>query len=306
MIRLLDSHSQICLLVFYMLQVEDSLSGTTAIAALFHGGRLTVCNVGDSRAVLGHKIRKTEMEEEKVEIEDEWKEDKIMAVPLSRDQTPYRHDECERVKKAGASVMSVDQMEGSEPMHENWGDLYLGEDIDVTGDPPRVWVKDTDYPGTAFTRSIGDKVADGIGVTCEPEMLSMSLNHNDEMLILASDGVFEFLTNQAVIDIAASCATPVEACEKIVKAAYEQWLHYELRTDDITCIVMFISCDKEPAPGSATVEQLLALAKEGMKPMRINDRRAESQVMPGDFANDISQKILHGVENTEQGVVVVS
>lgn len=49
-----------------------------------------------------------------------------MAKPLSNDQTPYRKDERERVKKAGARVLSMDQIEGLEPVHENWGDLLLG------------------------------------------------------------------------------------------------------------------------------------------------------------------------------------
>jgi cGMP-dependent protein kinase len=37
--------------------------------------------------------------------------------------------------------MSMDQISGMEPLHENWGDVHLGEDIDEAGDPPRVWSK---------------------------------------------------------------------------------------------------------------------------------------------------------------------
>lgn len=91
--------------------------------------------------------------------------------PLSSDQTPYRKDERERVKKCGARVMSMDQIEGVEPYHENWGDLVLGENIDEGGDPPRVWSPNGDYPGTAFTRSLGDQVAEALGVYAEPEIL---------------------------------------------------------------------------------------------------------------------------------------
>ena len=50
-----------------------------------------------------------------------------MAKPLSNDQTPYRKDERERIKKTGARVLSMDQIEGIEPVHENWGDLNLGK-----------------------------------------------------------------------------------------------------------------------------------------------------------------------------------
>jgi hypothetical protein len=56
-----------------------------------------------------------------------------VAKPLSSDQTPYRKDERERVKACGARVMSMDQIEGLEPIHENWGDVNLGEELDEGG-----------------------------------------------------------------------------------------------------------------------------------------------------------------------------
>ena len=43
--------------------------------------------------------------------------------------------------------MSIDQIEGNVPMHENWGELNLGEDIDEAGDPPRIWSPTGNYPG---------------------------------------------------------------------------------------------------------------------------------------------------------------
>ena len=102
--------------------MDDTLSGTTAISILFHGAdMMTVSNVGDSRAIAG------------VKTED----GKIRAVPLSHDQTPYRKDERVRVKKSGARILSLDQIEGLEPIHENWGDVNLGEELDEGGDPPR-------------------------------------------------------------------------------------------------------------------------------------------------------------------------
>ena len=123
------------------------MSGTTAIVAFFKGNQVTVANVGDSRAIVGERKGK-----------------RIIAYSLSIDQTPYRADERERVKAAGAVVMSCDQLEGIVPFHENWG-VNLGEELDNGGDPPRVWAPGKSFPGCAFTRSIGDHVAEGIGVT---------------------------------------------------------------------------------------------------------------------------------------------
>jgi cAMP-dependent protein kinase regulator len=48
------------------------------------------------------------------------------------------------------------------------------------------------------------------------------------------------LTNQSVIDICAKFNDPLEACRAVVAESYELWLQYELRTDDITMICIFI------------------------------------------------------------------
>lgn len=121
-----------------------------------------------------------------------------------------------------------------------------------------------DFPGTAFSRSIGDSLAEELGVIADPEMVTRELERGDEMIILASDGVFEFLTNQSVIDICSSFKDPLEgkihslstshillnkfskrtichlACQAVVDEAYELWLNFELRTDDITIICIYI------------------------------------------------------------------
>lgn len=286
-------------------KVVDTLSGTTATSVFFHGNFVSVANVGDSRAIIGHRVRNCSLEdgedavsihypahtmmahhsrgesysshqrssgysdeEEKTEIDDgeamatpvvpeqsptsfdrrqmEAPGTRLLAIPLSRDQTPYRKDERERVKALGASVLSIDQMQGKEEIHENWGDMVLGEQIDVEGDSPRVWVKGKDYPGCAFTRSLGDSTSESIGVMAVPEILTTELTQNDEFLVIASDGIFEFLTNQMVMDFCAASESPLVACEKIVKASYQQWLNYENRTDDITIIVCFLQNFRAP------------------------------------------------------------
>jgi len=201
---------------------DDSMSGTTAITAYFVGTQFTVANIGDSRAVVGEKKGK-----------------RVIAYSLSIDQTPYRQDERERVKASGAVVMSCDQLEGIVPYHENWG-VNLGDEIDNGGDPPRVWAPGKSFPGCAFTRSIGDSVAEGIGVTAEPELLRKELTAQDQFVVLASDGVWEFLTNQAVCDMVLKFDDPLDACRSVVGESYRLWLQYEVRTDDITMILAFV------------------------------------------------------------------
>lgn len=84
------------------------------------------------------------------------------------------------------------------------------------------------YPGTAFTRSFGDFYAKELGVSAEAEIFIRDITKQDKYIIIASDGVFEFLTNQMVIDIAATFTDPLEACNAIVNTAYNMWLQYEV------------------------------------------------------------------------------
>lgn len=160
--------------------LDDSMSGTTAVTVLVRGGTIYVANCGDSRAVIAETRGKD-----------------IVAVDLSVDQTPFRTDELERVKQCGARVLTLDQIEGlKNPDVQSWG-TEEGDD----GDPPRVWVQNGMYPGTAFTRSIGDSIAESIGVVAMPEIVVLELTQNHPFFVIASDGVFEFLSSQTVVDM---------------------------------------------------------------------------------------------------------
>ncbi|KAK8970253.1 Protein phosphatase 2C and cyclic nucleotide-binding/kinase domain-containing protein [Platanthera guangdongensis] len=200
--------------------LDDSMSGTTAVTILVRGRTLYVANSGDSRAVIAESRGKD-----------------IVAVDLSVDQTPFRSDELERVKHCGARVLTLDQIEGlKNPDVQCWG-----REEDDDGDPPRLWVQNGMYPGTAFTRSIGDSVAESIGVVGAPEIYTFELTANHPFFVIASDGVFEFLSSQSVVEMVAKYKDPRDACAAIVAESYRLWLQYETRTDDITIIVVHIT-----------------------------------------------------------------
>lgn len=235
-------------------QIDDSLSGTTCISVLFRGRSIYVSNVGDSRAILISSSG-----------------GRLVAKALSSDQTPYRKDERERVKRCGARVLSMDQIEGLEPIHENWGTLLQGDEIDEGGDPPRIWSPLGDYPGTAFTRSIGDRYAEELGVFAEPEILEREIGTDDKYIVLASDGVFEFLTNQMVADIIGSKQDMLEACHALVAQSYDLWLQYEVRTDDITVIIIQLEGLDHQDTNKKNVGAGVVLPDvkpEGIKPVR--------------------------------------
>jgi serine/threonine protein phosphatase PrpC len=65
--------------------------------------------------------------------------------------------------------------------------------------PPRVWLGHMDVPGLAMSRSLGDSVAHTAGVSSTPDFFERELDcDRDAMLILATDGLWEFITDQEV------------------------------------------------------------------------------------------------------------
>ncbi len=73
-----------------------------------------------------------------------------------------------------------------------------------------------DVPGLAMSRSLGDAVAHTAGVSSEPEFFEYDFNPNREdlILVMASDGLWEFLSDQEVMEIAAATSEPRFAVDK--------------------------------------------------------------------------------------------
>ena len=243
--------------------IDDTMSGTTAICALFVRGSLYVANVGDSRAIIGEE---TNM--------------KLIAKPLSVDQTPFRKDERERCKLKHAVVANMDQMDGLEEMHESWQEATDGDEDDDTGDPPRIWLKDKMLPGCAFTRSIGDSIGESVGVFAEPEVEVRDLKSQDKYVILASDGVWEFLTNQTVLNMVMAYKSPLKACKAVVNESYKLWLQYDVRTDDITMIAIYLEemagIDAAHVAESATISNDAKNADTPAKRISLRELRRKS------------------------------
>lgn len=61
--------------------------------------------------------------------------------------------------------------------------------------PSRLWTKTNMGPGLAMSRSLGDMIAHSVGCSCEPDITHTVLGSKDKIIVVASDGVWEFLTN---------------------------------------------------------------------------------------------------------------
>ena len=103
------------------------------------------------------------------------------------------------------------------------------------------------YPGTAFTRSIGDGNAKDLGVTAEPECVSIPITtHKDTMFVLGTDGIFDFMSNDEVGEVVMEYRDDLEkACRTLVGMAYSRWILNEERSDDITVIVGHVNNSKK-------------------------------------------------------------
>ena len=73
-------------------------------------------------------------------------------------------------------------------------------------------------------------------------MFSIDLAQNDNFVVIGSDGIWEFLSNQEVAEIAVPFyekEMAENASSAIVNEAYKRWHMHENYIDDITCIVIF-------------------------------------------------------------------
>lgn len=98
-------------------------------------------------------------------------------------------------------------------------------------------------PGLAMSRSLGDQVAHSVGVSSIPEVKSFLVGVDDKFVVIGSDGVFEFLTNEDIARLVMPyfhVNQPESAANAIVKAAYKRWREEEEVVDDITAVVIFM------------------------------------------------------------------
>lgn len=105
-----------------------------------------------------------------------------------------------------------------------------------------------DAPGLAMSRSIGDYIAHTVGVSTDPEVMKFELKPEDKFIIVASDGVWEFLSNEDIAKIVWPFYlknSPEQAGNAIVRAAAQKWRENDTVIDDITCVTIFLEVDHQ-------------------------------------------------------------
>ena len=92
--------------------------------------------------------------------------------------------------------------------------------------PMRVWHLHENIPGLAMSRSFGDQAAVEVGVNAEAEILEMNLTEQDKFIVIASDGVWEFLSNDEVVGLIMphyKNNSAEKAAETLIREALKRW-----------------------------------------------------------------------------------
>ena len=190
-------------------EINSLFSGSTCVSVIYTPYKLIVPNIGDSRAVLGRLINKETNE--------------YKAIELSRDHKPTEKDEAQRIIENDGRI---------QPFIEE------GEFVG----PQRVWIKEEEVPGLAMTRSFGDRVAATVGVISEPEIKEFLFDEGDKFMIVASDGIWEFISSQECVDIIKEFYDKNDlkgCCEFLYQESSKRWLKEEEVIDDTTLILVF-------------------------------------------------------------------
>ncbi|XP_061374916.1 probable protein phosphatase 2C 72 [Gastrolobium bilobum] len=183
--------------------IDCSCSGTTAVVVIREGEDLVIANLGDSRAILGT-------------VSD----DEIIPIQLTTDMKPGLPREADRIRSCNGRVFA------------------LKEESHIQ----RVWLPNENSPGLAMSRAFGDFMLKDHGIIAIPDISYRSLTSSDQFIVLASDGVWDVLSNNEVSSIVWTADTEKEAAKAVVEAATATWKNkYPFsKVDDCTVVCLFL------------------------------------------------------------------
>ncbi|XP_021739060.1 probable protein phosphatase 2C 72 [Chenopodium quinoa] len=182
--------------------VDSTHSGATAVVVIKQGADLVIANLGDSRAVLGTIT-----------------EFGVQATQLTVDLKPDVPAEADRIKQSKGQVFALED------------ETHI----------PRIWQPEENIPGLAMSRAFGDFNMKSYGLIAIPEVSHHRLNSEDHFLVLASDGVWDVLSNEEVVSVVWSAENKEAATEAVTYRARAAWSHNfpSARPDDCTAICLF-------------------------------------------------------------------
>ena len=155
--------------------------------------------------------------------------------------TPPKTKNNKEKKELARNLIFSDNYVGAVKKDGAYYRFIKDENGERTG-PYRVYMKNSELPGLAMSRSFGDKKAKSCGVIPYPDIIEYNLKGNIKYMVICSDGVWEFLSNEEVMDIGDKYFYQNdinEFCTQLLKRSTEIWEKEECYMDDITIVVVF-------------------------------------------------------------------
>lgn len=103
----------------------------------------------------------------------------------------------------------------------------------------RIWNRDRSM-GWNFTQSLGDTIGKQCGICCQPEVKVVDWNQladdgGQHYIVIASDGLWEFVPNQEVMETVAQGGSLSAICQKLAVEARRRWRNFDpTHIDDTT------------------------------------------------------------------------
>lgn len=155
------------------------------------------------------------------------------------DHTCEVYDEKERVISKGGRIEQLwdektKTFDGL--LNDNSQDLleYLKEVFLIQGNLP---VCVSDLRRIVVTRSIGDKCAAKIGVTCIPDVTILNLEEEDAYMILATDGLWDGLSVEEAANIVSNVENLDEGARNLTQTALKKLEILQI-DDNVTALVV--------------------------------------------------------------------
>ncbi|XP_077254088.1 putative protein phosphatase 2C 52 [Tasmannia lanceolata] len=255
--------------------VDCFCSGSTAVTLVKQGLNLFMGYIGDSRAVLGSRDSS----------------DSIVAVQLTVDLKPDLPREAERIKRCKGRVFALQD----EP------------------EVQRVWLPFDDAPGLAMARAFGDFCLKDYGVISVPEFSHRLLTERDHFVVLASDGVWDVLSNEEVVEIVFMAPTRSSAARVVVESAVREWkLKYPTsKMDDcaVVCLYLDGKMDSESEPEELSISAAtnhsyhsqVNESDDGQNPAESSYLQRNFTVRSAEDSNLVSGTAIEIVEGGEGG-----
>ena len=185
-----------------------SNSGTTANIIILFRNKILSINLGHSKSILVYKDNKI--------------------LQLNNCHIPELEEEKKRIEENGGEVK-----------RDEW----------VKEGPKRIFFKETEnkkYSGLAVSRSFGDFSSEQIGLISIPEIKEYDIDFKEiKIMIIATDGIWEFLINEKVRDIILPYYEEnniIGGINKLINVGSKTWsVKNPFYIDDLSAILLFFN-----------------------------------------------------------------